>query len=134
MADILAMSIGPIASLAGNYLQSIFSPASKSGGATMAPNSGSTPPSQPAAAGKTSPFAQIMSSLQQMQQASPAEYAQVAQKISANLQHAAKTAQGNGNTAIANELNSLASDFNNAAQSGKLPSVKDLAKSAGLNF
>ena len=75
-----------------------------------------------------SPFAQLLSTLQQLQQSDPTEYQQVTQQIATNLQNAAKTATADGNTAAATQLNQLATDFTNASQSGQLPNVQDLAQ------
>jgi hypothetical protein len=75
-----------------------------------------------------SPFAQLLSTLQQLQQSDPTEYQQVTQQIATNLQNAAKTASADGNTAAATQLNQLATDFTNASQSGQLPNVQDLAQ------
>jgi hypothetical protein len=78
-----------------------------------------------------SPFAQLMNTLQQLQQSDPSKYPQVTQQIATNLQSAAQSATSRGNTAAANQLNQLASDFSNASSSGQLPNVADLAKALG---
>lgn len=78
-----------------------------------------------------SPFAQMMSLLQQLQQTNPTQYQQVTQQIATNLQNAAQTAQAQGNTTAASELNQLSTDFGSASQSGQLPSVSDLAQAVG---
>ncbi len=78
-----------------------------------------------------SPFAQLLNTLQQLQQSDPTKYQQVTQQIATNLQTAAKTAQANGNTAAATELNKLAADFTNASSSGNLPNIQDLAQAMG---
>jgi len=75
-----------------------------------------------------SPFAKVLSTLQQLQQSNPAQYQQVTQQIATNLQTAAQTAQSQGNTTAANQLNQLATDFSNASKSGQLPNIQDLAK------
>ena len=72
-----------------------------------------------------------MSTLQQLQQSDPTKYQQVTQQIATNLQSAAQTAQAEGNTTAANQLNQLATDFTNASQSGQLPNVQDLAQAIG---
>jgi hypothetical protein len=58
-----------------------------------------------------SPLAQLLSTLQQLQQSNPIQYQQ---QIATNLQNAAQTAQAEGNTTAANQLNQLATDFTNA--------------------
>jgi hypothetical protein len=78
-----------------------------------------------------SPLAQVLSTLQQLQQSDPTEYQQLTGQISTNLKAAAQTATSDGNTSAANQLNQLATDFSNASQSGQLPNVQDLAQSIG---
>jgi hypothetical protein len=78
-----------------------------------------------------SPFAQLLSTLQQLQQTDPAKYSQATQQISANLQTAAQTAQSEGNAAAATQLNQLSSDFSTAFKTGQLPSVQNLASAVG---
>jgi hypothetical protein len=73
----------------------------------------------------------LLSTLQQLQQSNPTEYAQVTQQIATNLQTGAKTAQSDGNTAAATELSTLATDFTNASTSGQLPNIADLAQAVG---
>jgi hypothetical protein len=81
--------------------------------------------------GQLSSFAQLAGTLQQLQQSNPAEYTQVTQKIAANLQSAAQTAQASGNTTAATQLNQLATDFSNASATGQLPNLQDLAHAVG---
>jgi len=78
-----------------------------------------------------SPFAQMLSELQQLQQTNPTKYQQVTGQIAANLQEAAQTFQADGNSAVANQLNQLAADFTSASQSGQLPNLQDLAQATG---
>jgi hypothetical protein len=126
------MSIGPIANLAGGYLQSIISPALRSAGLTSTTsNSTSGAGASQPDNGQLSPFAQVLNTLQQLQQSNPSQFGQVTQQIATNLQSAAQTAQANGNTSAASELNTLATDFTSASQSGQLPNVQDLAKAMG---
>ena len=80
---------------------------------------------------RMSPFAQMLSELQQLQQTDPSKYQQVTQQISTNLTTAANTATSEGNTAAATQLNQLAADFSNASTSGQLPNVQDLAQAVG---
>ena len=58
-------------------------------------------------------------------------YQQVTQQIATNLQSAAQTAQADGNSTAATQLNQLAKDFTSASTSGQLPSIQDLAKAIG---
>jgi hypothetical protein len=113
-------------SLSSPLLQSVLGTALQSVGLTnnTTASSASTQPDN----SQLSPFAQLMSTLQQLQQSNPTEYAQVTQQISTNLQSAAQTATASGNTAAASQLNQLATDFSNASTSGQLPNMQDVAK------
>jgi hypothetical protein len=97
------MSIGPIAGLAGSYLQSMISPALRGAGLT------STTSNSTSCSGY-----RILRSTPK-----------VTQQIAAKLRSAAQTAQVNGSTTAASELNSLATDFASASQNGQLPNVQD---------
>ena len=119
------MSIGPIVSLGSSYLQSLLGSSSSTSGTTGSSDSSSTTRKD---GPQLSPFAQLLSTLQQLQQSDPGKYQQLTQQIASNLQKAAATAQSNGNTSAADTLNQLATDFSNASQSGQLPSIKDLAQ------
>ena len=117
-------------SLSSPLLQSVLGTALQAIGLT---NNKTAPPSVSAVSGppdnsQVSPFAQLMSTLQQLERSNPAKYAQVTQQISSNLQNAAQTATSSGNTATASELNQLATDFSNVSKSGQLPNVQDLAQ------
>jgi hypothetical protein len=132
------MSIGSINPLSNSYLQSILTSAVQGAGltanATGNNRSGIDALSsvvQPPDNSRLSPFAQLMSELQQLQQSDPAKYRQVTQQIATNLQSAAQTAQADGNTTAATQLNQLASDFTSASTSGQLPNIQDLAKAIG---
>jgi|ERR1035438_10190146 hypothetical protein len=126
------MSSNSINSLASSYLQSILGAALQatglSGKSTSSSVSGASGQSD---SGQLSPFAQLMSTLQQLQQSNPTEYQQVTQQIAGNLQSAAQTATADGNTSAANQLTQLATDFTTASQSGQLPNVSDLAQAIG---
>jgi hypothetical protein len=78
-----------------------------------------------------SPFAQLMSTLQQLQLSDPAKYKQITQQIAVNLENAAQTATSQGNPAAATQLNQLSTDFSNASQSGQVPDVLELARAIG---
>ncbi len=127
------MSIGSISSLSSTYLQSILSTAGV--GRTNNRNSlsgidQSSVSWQPDST-QLSPFAQVLGTLQQLQQANPSQYQQVTQQIATNLQQAAQTAQSEGNTTAAGQLNQLAGDFTTASQNGQLPNITDLAQAIG---
>lgn len=125
----VCMSIAPLINLASGYIQSLFSntkSASPSGGPSTIGSGSAQDGSQPGS------FAQILSSLQQLQQSSPIQYQTVTHQISSNLQTAAQSAAVNGDTALANQLNQLSTDFNSASTSSQLPSVQDLAQAIGV--
>ena len=127
------MSISPINNLNG-YVQSILNTAlqgigyaSNTPGNNLNGVNSSSFQLQPDN-GQLSPFAQLLNTLQQLQQSNPAQYQQVTQQIASNLQSAAHTAQSQGNTTAANQLNQLATDFTNASQNNQLPNIQDLAQ------
>ena len=121
------MSIGPLVSLAGGYIESLF--ANSLSGASPTNTASTTQNTN-----RLSPFAQVLSSLQQLQQSNPPQYQQVTQQISGSLQTAAQSATASGNTSLANELNKLSTDFSSASTSGQLPNVQDLAQAVGRGY
>lgn len=127
------MSTNSINSLSSSYLQSILSSVLQGTGLTgNASSKGVSGTSgQQSDSGQLSPFAQLMSTLQQLQESNPTEYKQVTQQIATNLQSAASTATADGNTAAASQLTQLATDFTTASQNGQLPNVSDLAQAIG---
>lgn len=118
-------SISFLNNLYSNYIQPIVSPAAQNSSSATAVTSSQTEN------GQLSPFAQLVSTLQQLQQSNPAEYKQLTQQISTNLKNAAQTATADGDTTQATQLNQLATDFSSASQSGQLPNLQDLAQAAG---
>ncbi len=129
-ADTISMSINPLSSASNSYIQSLMANAlggsSSSSSTSKGVNSSSLLNLQDN--NSLSPFAQMLSTLQQLQQSNPTQYQQVTKQISSALQSAAQTAQSDGNTAAANQLNQLATDFSSASKSGQLPNVQDLAQ------
>ncbi|HEV3331078.1 MAG TPA: hypothetical protein VG096_08870 [Bryobacteraceae bacterium] len=125
--------MSPLTSLAGGYLQSIMSTVLQGTGVQNDTNSSSATSSVGLQADNSqlSPFAQLMSTLQQLQQTDPTKYQQVTQQIATNLQSAAQTAQSQGNTTAANQLNQLSTDFTTASKTGQLPNIQDLAQAMG---
>lgn len=119
-----------------NYLESALNNALQNVGAQgvtagSTANTSSTTSTTASDNGELSPLAQILTQLQQLQQSDPTEYAQITGQISTNLQNAAGTAQADGDTSAANQLNQLAQDFSNASSSGQLPNIQDLAQAIG---
>jgi len=119
--------------LSSSLLQTALTTAMQSVGLTS--NTAATNPSSVSGSSSTgqadnsqlSPFAQLLNTLQQLQQSNPAKFAQVTAQIGANLQTAAQAATASGNTAAASQLTQLATDFTNASKTGQLPSAQDLA-------
>jgi hypothetical protein len=95
---------------------------------TSVPVSGSSSVTQAPDSGRLSPFAQLVSTLQQLQQSNPAQFQQVASQIATNLKSAAQSAQSSGNPVAAGQLNQLATDFTSASATGQLPNLQDLAQ------
>jgi hypothetical protein len=130
------MSSVSMNTLSNSYLQSILSRL-QNAGLTANETSNSTgsvvasTSTQQSDSTQLSPLAQILTTLQQLQQSNPTEYKQVTAQIATNLTSAAATAQAEGNTTAATQLNQLATDFTNASQSGQLPNIQDLAQAVG---
>jgi hypothetical protein len=123
-------SMGFINNLSSNYLQSVLNNAVQSSGLTANTNGITSPTALQPDNQQLSPFGQLLSTLQQLQQSDPSKYQQVTQQIATNLQSAAQTAQADGNSVAATQLNQLATDFSNASQSGQLPNIQDLAQAS----
>jgi len=115
--------------LTSSYIQSLI------GNSTPSTSGSSIDPSSLMLPGdgtpQLSPFAQMLSALQKIQQQDPSQYQQLTQQIATNLQSAAQTAQADGNTTQAVRLSQLSTDFQNASASGQLPNFKDLAQAVG---
>jgi hypothetical protein len=127
------MSTSPIHSLTNGYVQSVLKSVLQNAGLTIdqankSLASAGTTATQTQDNNNLSPFAQVMSELQQLQQSNPTQYQQVTQQIATNLTAAAQTATTAGNTTAASQLTQLATDFTNASTSGQLPNISDLAK------
>jgi hypothetical protein len=120
------MSTSGIGSLSSSYLQQVLVSALQSAGITSSSTS-----SSPSDSSQLSPFAQLASTLQQLQESAPTKYKQVTQQVATNLQSAAQTAQSQGNSSAASQLTQLASDFTNASQTGQLPNLQDLSQAVG---
>jgi len=128
------MSTSPINNFStSNYVQNILNTTLENAGVSTQNNSGVSGIAAPSISdnGQLSPFAQVLSTLQQLQQNDPSQYQQITQQIATNLETAAQTATSQGNTSAASQLTTLANDFTTASQSGQLPNVQDLAKAIG---
>jgi hypothetical protein len=126
-----------IDSLSPNYLQSILTSSIQGTGLS---NSASTNTASTSATstvtqdgGRLSPFAQMLSQLQQLQQSGPTRYAQVTAQISTNLEKASQTAVADGNSTAAVRLDQLSKDFSDASKSGQLPNIQDLPQAVAGN-
>ncbi len=126
--SISPLNLGSLQSIVGTALQSVG--ISTNSNSSVSSSSSTSSVQQPDN-GRLSPFAQLMSTLQQLQQSNPTQYQQVTQQIATNLQSASQTAQADGNTTLASQLNQLGADFSNASKSGQLPNVQDLAQAVG---
>jgi hypothetical protein len=126
--------MGSINNLSSSHLQSLLSTALQDIGSTNNTNpdrlksSGTSSVTSPSDSRELSPFARLISRLQQLQQSDPAKYKQVTQQIATDLQSAAQTAQADGNSTAANQLTQLSKDFSDASSSGQLPNIQDLAQ------
>ena len=131
------MSTNSINQLSNSYLESILenviknSEASGTKSSTSTASSSATSSTESTDNSQLSPFAQILSTLQQLQQSNPTEYAQITKQIATSLQTAAQAAQSEGNTSAASPLSQLAADFTKASTSGQLPNIQDLAQALG---
>jgi hypothetical protein len=128
--------MGSIINLSSNFLQSILSNGLQGvSSSSKSPNQinfgAQNSVTQPSDSQQISPFAQLLSTLQQLQQSNPTQYAQVTKQIATNLTTAAQSAQSSGDTAAATQLNQLATDFTAASTSGQLPNIQDLAQAVG---
>jgi hypothetical protein len=114
------MNVSPLSSIYSNFIQPILRKTPGVGAASGA--------AAPQDSSQLSPFAQIATTLQDLQQQNPAQYRNVTKQIAANLQTAAQTAQTGGNATLANQLTQIATDFTNASQNNQLPDFQDLAQ------
>ena len=99
------MVIGPLVNLASGFIQSLFQDT---------PNSSSSS----ASAKQPSPFAQVLSGLDQ---SSITQYQHAAQRIASYLHTGAQSATANGNVALAGQLTQLSTEITNASTSGQIP-------------
>jgi hypothetical protein len=125
------MSTSSLNNLSSSYLQSIIGTALQGAGLSTSQTNSTSPLAQQPDNGQLSPFAQLLNTLQQLQQSNPTEYQQVTQQIATNLQTAAQTATTDGNTTAASQLTQLSNDFSQASQNGQLPNVQGLAQAVG---
>jgi hypothetical protein len=120
--------------MATGYLQSILGTALQATGLTSKTATNSSATAGISSFGQSpdnsqlSPLGQLVTTLQQLQQSNPQQFQQVTQQIASHLQAAAQQAQAGGNSAAANQLNQLATDFSNASASGQLPSFQSLTQ------
>jgi hypothetical protein len=121
------VTTNPVSSL----FPSLFQPSSAISKASGSSSSVSSAAQQTDASG-LSPTASFLTELQQLQLQSPTQFNQIINSISSNLTQAGQTASSSGNTTHAAQLKSLATEFQNAANGGQIPTAQDLQK-AGLS-
>jgi hypothetical protein len=121
------MNVSSLSNIYSNFIQPILSKTLGVGYAGSAASASATA-AAPQDSNQLSPFAQIATTLQDLQQQNPAQYQNVTKQIAANLQTAARTAQTGGNATLANQLTQLSTDFTNASQNNQLPDFQDLAQ------
>jgi hypothetical protein len=120
------VTINPVSSL----FPSILQPNSTNSTNHSSSSSVSSAAQQTDASG-LSPTASFLNELQQLQIQSPAQFTQLMTSISGNLTQAAQTASSSGNTSQATLLKNLATQFQNAANGGQVPTAQQLQQ-AGL--
>jgi len=82
-----------------------------------------------------SPLAQLVGTLEVLNDSDPARYAQVTSQIAKNLLSAARIAGSRGDSGAASELDQLATDFSAASGSGQLHTLlKNLSQTAGAGY
>ena len=91
----------------------------------------STSTTQPSDASGISPAARFLNELSQLQQQNPDQFNQALNQIVDRLKQAAQGVSNNGNSQRADQLNQLATQFQNALNGGQLPTAQQLQQ-AGL--
>ena len=123
------MNISSLSGLSGSHIHSLFGAArtrfghGTSGSQTNGIAAGLTMPQDEQ---QLSPFAQMLTTLQKLQQTDTTKYRQVAQEIAMDLQKASASVDP-ADQDTANQLYRLSADFSQAAQTGQLPDIQDLA-------
>ena len=107
------MSVSSVSDLSRQHLLSILSgnPITKQSAQLATSTLSSATAASSSSSPASSPFAQMLTELQQLEQANPGQYAKLAHQISTNLSSAASKAQGQGNASLANQLTALSNDF-----------------------
>jgi hypothetical protein len=117
--------MSPIGNIAGNFISSLFDMKPQNTGNHAASGTGDT---QKADGNQPSLFAQMVSTLQQIQQSGSSQYQQVTKRIAVNLETASQSAASRGNATQASTLDQLSKDFASASQNGQLPDFSKLAQ------
>jgi len=115
-----SVNINNISSLLPNFLQ----PLSTSTGAGNG-NSVSSAAQQT----DNSTVSSFLSELQQLQTQSPSQFMQIDGQLVSNLQQEALQATANGASVAATKLNALATQFQNAANGGSMPTAQQVQQS-----
>jgi hypothetical protein len=116
--------MSPIGNIAGNFISSLLDHPRNTGNRAAS----GTGDSQKAAGNQAPLFAQMVSTLQQLQQKSPSPYHQITSQIATKLETASQSAASHGNTSQASALDQLSKEFASASQSGQLPDFSKLAQ------
>jgi len=115
------MVIAPLVNLATDFIDSLLpGSSSTSAASSTSASSNTTSAGSTATSNATSPFAQVLSSLQQ---SDPAEFQSVTQQITGYLNTGAQTATANGYTTLASQLSQLSTDFTNISANSQLPGL-----------
>src|ERR1700728_1897137 len=99
--------MGSINTISNTYTQSLLNDLQQTASTTNTATSGANSLAASSVGlssdnSQLSPLAQVLSTLQQLQQSDPTEYQQLTGQISTNLKDAAQTATYKGNTSAAN--------------------------------
>ena len=129
------MSVNALSNISDPYIQALLTNALTGSNATNSKTTNNTSIDSSSLtlprdnSPQLSPFARLLTTLQQLQQSDPGKYQRVMSQIATNLQNAAKTT--GGDTTRAAELTQLANDFTSASQNNTLPNIQDLAQAVG---
>ena len=118
------MNINTVSSLLPSFLQ----PNNNNPNNSVNSNPVSAAAQQTDASG-ISPAASFLNELQQLQQRNPSQFSQLVSQIASRLQQDAQKATTSGDTTKAAQLNKLATQFQNAASGGTVPTLQDLGQS-----
>jgi hypothetical protein len=114
------VNINQVSSLFPSFLQPLSSTATGTSVSSAAQQTG------------TSPGGSFLSELQSLQQQNPDQFSQIDSQIVSKLQQVAQQSVTNGDSAQGSQLSALATQFQNAANGGQMPTMQQLEQ-AGLS-